>query len=449
MLFYIFLKWIIRVALRVFFRRFQVYGLEKLKVVKGPLILAVNHPNTFMDPLIVATLMPQRVAFIANGSIFNRFTRPIFKYLHVIPVYRKKDTSDVPLSPAELNKQTFQRCYDYLEARGTILIFPEGTSEIERRLRELKTGTARIALGAEYENDFRLGLTILPIGLNYSDPIHFRSEVFVNVGQPIAVSDFKEKYRPDDFETVEELTDLIQKRLSDTVIITEDDEEDTLVAQIETLYKNQLFEDLLLNRRLKKDEFFLIKQIITAVRHFEEQRPQLYKSLQTQLTNYFDNLKQLHLSDEVFAQTRRIYPYLWQTVLSLVIGFPIYIYGLIFNYIPYILPSKIARLITSDITYRAPLMMSLGVITFTLAYALQIGLIHSFFHHVWLTLGFAVLLPLSGYFVLWYWDVVVRLRHTWQALRLFRHKPSLMKSLISQRNGIFEELKEAKKNYLR
>ncbi len=164
MLFYSLLKFVFTVTLRLFFRRFQVHGLEKLRKTKGPLILAVNHPNTFMDPLIVATLMPQRVAFIANGGIFNRLTRPIFKYFHVIPVYRKKDSSDVPLSPAELNKMTFQRCYDYLKAKGTILIFPEGTSEIERRLRELKTGTARIALGAEYENDFQLGLQILPIG---------------------------------------------------------------------------------------------------------------------------------------------------------------------------------------------------------------------------------------------------------------------------------------------
>ena len=118
MLFYTLLKFILKIALRVFFRRFQVDGLDKLHRAKGPLILAVNHPNTFMDPLIIATLVRQRVAFIANGSIFNRFTRPIFRYFHVIPVYRKKDTAESKLSPAELNKRTFQRCYDYLETKG-------------------------------------------------------------------------------------------------------------------------------------------------------------------------------------------------------------------------------------------------------------------------------------------------------------------------------------------
>lgn len=448
MLIYSLLKFIVKVSLRLFFRRFQVYGLQQLRKAKGPLILAVNHPNTFMDPLIVATLVRQRVAFIANGSIFNRFTRSIFKYMHVIPVYRKKDTSDVPLSPAELNKMTFQRCYDYLEAKGTLLIFPEGTSEIERRLRELKTGTARIALGAEYENDFELGLKILPIGLNYSDPTRFRSDVFINIGQPIPLSDFREKYNSQSFDTVEELTDLIHRRLAETVIITEDEEEDTLVKQIEVLYKNQLFDELALDSKAQKNEFDLVKQIITAVRYFEHHRPELFRSLQLKMTNYLTALKKLHLSDETLARTQRLHRHLASAVISLALGFPIYLFGLIINYIPYILPSKLARLISADITYRAPLMMTLGIFTFPLFYGLHLWGFYRVFHHAGLTLAYAVSLPLSGFFVLWYWDNATRLRYVWQALRLFRQKPSLMQTLTNQRGHIFSELKEAKRLYL-
>lgn len=448
MLFYTLLKFILKIALRVFFRRFQVDGLDKLHRAKGPLILAVNHPNTFMDPLIIATLVRQRVAFIANGSIFNRFTTPIFKYFHVIPVYRKKDTATSALSPAELNKRTFQRCYDYLETQGTILIFPEGTSEIERRLREIKTGTARIALGAEAEHGFNLGVQILPIGLNYSDPTHFRSEVFVNVGEPIHVRNFKENYRPDSFEAVETLTDLIQQRLTETVIITEDAEEDSLVLQVEKLYKNQLFDELQLNQKVKKDEFGLIKQLITAVRFFETHHPDRLKSLQVRMTNYLDLLQKLHLSDRIFTQTKRLYNHLSSTLLTLLLGLPLYLIGLITNYIPYILPSKIARLISSDISYRAPIMMTVGILLFPIFYGFEAFIVHSLFQQRWVTLVFVVSLPLLGYFVLWYWDRLTRLTHLWQALRLFRQKPSLMESLTSERAKIFKALEEAKLLYL-
>ena len=449
MLIYSFLKFIVKVSLRLFFRRFQVYGLEQLRKAKGPLILAVNHPNTFMDPLIVATLVRQRVAFIANGSIFSRFTRPIFKYMHVIPVYRKKDTSDVPLSPADLNKMTFQRCYDYLKTKGTLLIFPEGTSEIERRLRELKTGTARIALGAEYENNFQLGLRILPIGLNYSNPTRFRSDVFINIGQPIALTDFREKYNSQSFDTVEELTELIKQRLAETVIITEDEEEDTLVKQIELLYKNQLFEELALDSKAQKNEFDLVKQIITAVRYFEHHRPGLFRSLQIKMANYLNALKKLRLSDETLTQTQRLHRHAASTVISLAVGFPIYIFGLIINYIPYILPSKLARLISTDITYRAPLMMTLGMITFPLFYGLHIWGFQQIFHHAGLTLTYAISLPLSGFFVLWYWNRVTRLSYVWQAIRLFRHKPGLMQTLSGKRTEILQALNEAKELYLK
>ncbi|RDB05523.1 lysophospholipid acyltransferase family protein [Runella aurantiaca] len=449
MLFYSLLKFVFTVTLRLFFRRFQVHGLEKLRKAKGPLILAVNHPNTFMDPLIVATLMPQRVAFIANGGIFNRLTRPVFKYFHVIPVYRKKDTSDVPLSPAELNKMTFQRCYDYLKAKGTILIFPEGTSEIERRLRELKTGTARIALGAEYENNFQLGLQILPIGLNYSDPTRFRSDVFINVGNPIALAGFKEKYNSESFETVEELTDLIQQRMAETVIITEDEEEDTLVKQVEILYKNQLFEELVLDSKAQKDEFDLIKQIVTAVRYFEQHRPALFKSMQVKMSNYLDTLHKLRLSDEIFTQTQHLSRHLRSTVSLLILGLPVYLFGLFFNYLPYILPSKITPLISKDISYRAPLMMTLGIFTFPLFYGLQLWIFQAIFQLPWLTIGLAICLPLSGFFVLWYWGRVTRLSHVWHAIRLFRRKPTLMQTLSSERTAIFQSLNEAKELYLK
>ena len=432
----------------MFFRRFQVDGLDKLNRTKDPLILAVNHPNTFMDPLIVATIVRQRVAFIANGSIFNRFTRPIFSYFHVIPVYRKKDTADSTLSPAELNKRTFQRCYDYLEAKGTIMIFPEGTSEIERRLREIKTGTARIALGAEAENQFELGIQIVPIGLNYSDPTHFRSEVFINIGAPIQVSDFKESYHPDSFEAVENLTELIQQRLTETVIITEDAEEDSLVLQVEKLYKNQLFDDLQLNRKVKKHEFGLIKQLITAIRYFETHHPEQLKLLQIRMTNYLDSLKKLRLSDRIFTQTQRLYGRIGSALLSLLFGFPFYVLGLVTNYIPYILPSKIARLISSDISYRAPIMMTVGIVFFPIFYGVEIYLAHLLLKNNWLTLVFAVSLPFLGYFVLWYWDRLARLSQLWQALRLFRQKPSLMESLSTERAKIFKALEEAKRLYL-
>lgn len=448
MLLYQLLKLIVSIALRVFYRRFEVHRWEVLRTQKSPLIVAVNHPNTFMDPLIVATLVKQRVAFIANGSIFNRFTRPFFRYMHVIPVYRKKDTSDVKLSPADLNRMTFQQCYDYLAQKGSLMIFPEGTSEIERRLRDIKTGTARIALGAEYEHGFDVGVRIIPVGLNYSEPTHFRTDVFVNIGEPITVADWKNEYQPDNFEAVESLTHTLHQKLSELVIITEDDDEDSVVRQVEMLYKNQLFEELALNPHNPKEEFDLIKQIVKAVRYLEHQRPELFKKVQIKMINYLENLQKLGLSDQMLLESKRWLGHFSTTLLLLIVGLPLYLFGLLNNYLPYILPSKIARWITSDITYRAPLMMSAGILLFPVFYGAQIWVVQYFFQQGWLTFMYAILLPLSGFFVLWYWDIAQRLARVWRSLRLFQKKPSLIKTLQQERQALFQLLEDAKNDYL-
>ena len=88
---YKFLKQIIKAALFFFFRKIVVTGKEHIPA-NGPLIIVANHPNTFMDPLLIAAITSQRIGFVANASIFlNKFISRIFNYFHVIPIYRKND----------------------------------------------------------------------------------------------------------------------------------------------------------------------------------------------------------------------------------------------------------------------------------------------------------------------------------------------------------------------
>ena len=75
---YHFLKRIIKISLFFFFRRIVVTGKEYIPK-KGPLIIVANHPNTLIDPLIIASIAKQRIGFIANAGIFiNKFLTSIF-----------------------------------------------------------------------------------------------------------------------------------------------------------------------------------------------------------------------------------------------------------------------------------------------------------------------------------------------------------------------------------
>ncbi|MEZ4886713.1 MAG: lysophospholipid acyltransferase family protein [Chitinophagales bacterium] len=447
---YAFLKLIFKITLQVFFRQFKVVN-RHLIPKKGPLIVVSNHPSTFMDPIIAATLLKQQVHFIAKGTLFNTGLKNwiLSNLMNAIPVYRRQDNVENP-NKLQQNDAIFERCFEFLGEKGTLIIFPEGTSINERRLREIKTGTARIALGAEARNNFELGVSILTIGINYSDASTFRSDVWVNIDEPIQVSDFKEAYQEDEFEAVRALTEVIRQRLEQNLIITDDDTEDELVQQIEAIYKNQLIADLDLDP--KEHAFTLTRGIVDAVNHFEEMDAPRVEALQDSVGKYMTQLNELQLEDRFLAQDKKrkrniFRDSLWMLV-TLILGFPVHLYGFVNNYIPYILPSKIAALLTKDEEYVGPIKMTSGIFTFSFFYALQVYLFHQYLApNEWWTVAYAMSLPLSGFFAISYWQHSGKFLKHWRLISLFYQKPAEMGRLLQQRAEIIEVLEQAKEEY--
>ena len=99
-----------------------------------------------MDPIAIAALPNTKFILLPKAPYFNpRFVKWLLQKMNLIPIYRREDGA----MPVTGNDPTFQKCFEILKKRGAVMIFPEGTSINERRLRPVKTGTARIALDAE------------------------------------------------------------------------------------------------------------------------------------------------------------------------------------------------------------------------------------------------------------------------------------------------------------
>lgn len=447
---YALLKVVFKTALRVFFRSIKVNHKELIPR-KGPMIVVANHPNTFMDPLLVAALIRPQVYFLANSSIFSTpFQRWLFKNLHMIPIQRKIDTNKNKFD----NEKIFQQCYEFLGKGGTIIIFPEGTSIRERRLRKLKTGTARIALGAEAYHKFNLDLKVLCVGLNYSEPGHFRSDVYINVEDVISVKEYQEVYEKAPFETAKELTERIRAQLEKEIIITENEAEDALARQIEEVYKDKLGQELKLSEQAKEQDYLLSKGIVEAVHFFREQDPPRIKKFQEKIQTYLRNLDWLHLSDEVFSKQGKNKGLLGSSILTalyFLLGFPLFLYGLINNYIPYIIPSRVANYViklSKVEEYRAPIQMVTGIFSFAFFYFLQVFLVGWFFNSFWIGLAYFLSLPISGFFALFYANYLRDTKDKWRLLALFYKRQDLISNLLQQRKEIIQELELAKKEYL-
>lgn len=442
-----FLKLIVQIAIRFFFRKIEVTNLEALPK-KGPMIIAANHPNTFMDASVINSFLHQKPRFLAKSTLFNTaFNRWLFTSMRAIPVMRAEDS---PNGESD-TKFLFSKCFERLADGDTILIFPEGISVHGRQLHKVKTGAARIALGAEAEHDFKLGVKIVTIGLNYSNPRNFRSDLYLTIHEPINVSDWKDLYLQDERAAAQSLTEKIKTQLQNQIITTQDADEDNLLGKIEKVYKDRLLEKFGWNREDAEQDFRATKGLEQALRYFKETDANRVADLKNNLNNYFHNLDQLRLNDNLFenaAERKSFFRAGLRHIAYLVVGFPIWLYGFLNNYVPYILPSKIAYMLTKYEEYIAPTMMYLGAFTFPIFYGLQIGAVQYFGGIWWLTILYALSLPITGFFALAYWKTIQNTQDQWTLFSKFFKKSKLIAQVINQRAEIVQQLDAANQEYL-
>ncbi|MES2591652.1 MAG: lysophospholipid acyltransferase family protein [Bacteroidota bacterium] len=435
-----------KVTVRIFFRSITVRNKELIPG-NGPLMVLVNHPSTFMDPIVVATMLNREVFFLGKGVLFkSAFAKWLLPKFNVIPVYRQSDDP----SMMSKNQDTFNKCFEHLEKNGALLMFPEGTSITERKLRPIKTGAARIALGAEAQNDFKLGVHIVTVGLNYANPHRFNRDLFINIDNPIKVADFKVTYIINDHQAVDDLTEAIRKQLERSIIAIEDDKTDELVRNIETLYKYKLSKELGIAKKDKDADFTLTKNIIETVNYYLQNKPGYVEILQVRINEYLNNLNRIGLKDIDIARNQKNTSFIGSNLKALfilILGFPVYLYGMLNNILPFEIPARAAKKISDSVEFTGAIGMVGGMFTFSIFYTIQIILVWKFTHLQWLTIAYGLSLPLSGLFAYWYFHTVNKMRTKWMLMMLFYKKGVFISSLITERENIIAELDKVKNEY--
>lgn len=154
--------------------------------LSGPLLIAANHPNSFLDAIIVSTLFKKPVYSLARGDAFaGKFINFLLSSLNMLPVYRITEGSE----NLDKNYDTFDACQELFQKGQVVLIFSEGRCVNEWHLRPLKKGTARLALTAWLQN---VPLKVLPLGINYSSFRKFGKVVKLDFGDLITSRDMYE-----------------------------------------------------------------------------------------------------------------------------------------------------------------------------------------------------------------------------------------------------------------
>jgi 1-acyl-sn-glycerol-3-phosphate acyltransferase len=242
------------IVLRIFFRRIEIAGQENIPA-SGGVIFAVNHPNGLVDPLFLLCYAPRPVSFLAKAPLFRYpLIGWLVRQLETIPVYRKQD------NVAGSNDETFSRARAIVVKSGSIAIFPEGTTHSDSKLRELKTGAARIALGCGCP------LKIVPTGIYYTAKQTFRSSALMYFGAPIDVAPLPpgENGEPDPI-AVEQLTDEIERALNDVTLQADTNAALELIARAEKVFTG--------GATTLADEFELRRRFVAGYSYLRERDP--------------------------------------------------------------------------------------------------------------------------------------------------------------------------------
>lgn len=174
-----------RFSQHFYFKRVEIEGVDRVPFNEANILVA-NHPSAFKDPILIGSNFTNPIYFLAAEEFMGgrRMSSFLENQFNMIPIFRPTTRPD------EVHKNTgsFDKCYEALRSKKSILIFAEGHSETQDWLDPLKSGSARIVLETLAKYPDLKNVNIIPIGLNYSNPHQFRSTFYLKIGELIKVT---------------------------------------------------------------------------------------------------------------------------------------------------------------------------------------------------------------------------------------------------------------------
>jgi glycerol-3-phosphate O-acyltransferase / dihydroxyacetone phosphate acyltransferase len=413
----------------------------------GAVLLCINHPNNFIDSLLVAGALERKVHYLATAALFrNSLVGRFLRACGAIPVYRRQDDPD----KMDRNLDAFEACFRAFREGRLVAIYPEGTTHAEARVQRIKTGAARLALG--YEAERPRELSVIPVGLNFDARKSFHGRVLISFGAPVAVTPYLDAYRADPVKAVEALTDAIQWSMEAEVVHVARIDEGRLVNAVQELYRGELVRELQAERGLAERQIDLVRlsrAIVDSINYFKSHEPDRVERIWQRIQSYRALLAQYHVKDEAVrarqerSRPRRRLRLTWEAI----VGFPFFVYGAVVNFLPYWIPRWVARRMSRKETDYATWRFLTAMLALPICWGLEIGVVAPLAGAA-AALVFAVSLPISGAIAYRYWVGAGRLRSRLRFGALALVRAQAARRLTTERQAIIAELEQAKNEYL-
>lgn len=427
---------LVNIWLRVYYKKIVVNGIENIPE-NTPLIFAPSHQNALMDALAVLLPLKSNPVFLARSDVFSsKIVSKLLKFCKIMPVYRIRDGFDT----LQKNEEIFQQSIKVLENRNKLVILPEGSHAGFRRLRALKKGIFRIAFKAEENNNFNLGLKIIPAGLDYSNYYKFNQVLYINYGKPIEVKKYMELYKENEQKGYKGLMDELSDSLKAVMVNIENERYYKLYDELREIYKYKMQEKLGFNSIKQPNKFICDKKLIEILDKHYIKNPEVFQWLDNKVKTYVRFLKKLNFRNWLLNKNKYSFILIFFKSIWLFITFPVFLYGFINNYLPFQIPVMISGKKVKDKQFVSTFNFGLGIVFFHLFYLFQIIAVSIIFKNIWITLGYFISLIPSGILAYKYYVAFKKLNNKFRYNWLMLTKNRALLELTKVRNEIFDKL---------
>lgn len=423
---------ILHFILRVFYGRIEVTGLERVPKDQ-PVIFVLNHPNGLVDPVFILCFAPRAISLLGKSTLFKMpLIGWLCRALDTMPVYRQQDKGE----DTGRNKETFQKCRELLERGGSLALFPEGVSHSEPSLRPLKTGAARIALGAASAG-MEKQLLIVPAGLYYTAKATFRSAALLYFGEPIAVPtvELDENAEPPR-AAAQELSARLDRALREVTLNADQKQALDTVAHAEEIFNADKERQPSLAAELE-----LKKRFVEGYEFYRTHAPEKLEAIETRIRQYAE---QLHMADidveDLSAASHASALPAILHILKFGLLFPFAIVGMVIHYPAYRLAGILAKRLShneSDIV--STIKVLAAALLFPLTWIICIALSAWKFSAI-IAIVVALCLPLLGFIAMRFAEEFEHTAGAVKAMLFFLTRGYFAKRLLAERNAIRKEI---------
>lgn len=416
-------------ALRIFFSRIEVEGAQRLPADRAVLFV-LNHPNALVDPLILLTVSPRPVSFLAKEPLFRTpLIGVIVRAFDALPVYRAVDQAD-----PRKNAETFSRARSVLERGGAIAIFPEGTTHSDSKLRPLKTGAARIALGAASAPG-ATPLAVVPAGLYYTNKGTFRSKALLVYGEPIDVCPVESDGEPSR-AAVTALSEQIKTGLMDVTLNADHNDALTAVTRAQQVFSEPDDSAGALAR-----EFALRRQFIEGYEEYERALPERLRALEQRVAAYERQVAEVGaVPDRIPVDESSPAGLQRQRLALALLALPAAL-GTVLNWLPYRLIGLVCNRVVAerDDTVVSTVKLFTSLVTYPLLWS-ALSVVAGIRYGIGAAAATALLCPITAWCAVQFDERWTRLREIVVPLALRRRDPAAFEWLRGERRAIQEEI---------